>query len=99
MLTGNQLLLPLQAQQLGRSYTGRVLMHVEITVRHTLNGQLVSPPCSADIQRLCIGELPILVGSALCHTASTSPMSCYFIVNGQCKVIVSQEKPCDPQQG
>ena len=33
----------------------------------------------------------MLVGSCLCHSP-TSSLSSYFIVNGQCKVIVSQER-------
>ena len=39
---------------------------------------------------LCIGEVPVLVGSALCNGRPHYTTACYFIVNGQCKVIVSQ---------
>lgn len=38
-----------------------------------------------------MGEVPVLVGSCLCHRPQQS-LSSYFIVNGQCKVIVSQER-------
>ena len=41
MLNPSQIILPLQAQQLGRSYTGRLLVHVEIGVKQTVAGQVV----------------------------------------------------------
>lgn len=110
MLNANQILLPLQAQQLdpapvcwwwsankrepavGRSYTGRLLVNVEISVKQTLHRVVVQQQV-ADIKDLCIGEIPILVGSVLCHqrhrTGDASP-SCFFVNNGQAKVIVSQ---------
>lgn len=40
MLNNNQIMLPLQAHQLGRSYNGRLLVHVEISVKQTINGQV-----------------------------------------------------------
>lgn len=49
----------------------------------------------ADIQNLNIGELPVLVGSVLCHSPiqhQPNTSSCFFIVNGQTKVIISQER-------
>ena len=134
MLTESQpqILLPLQAQQLGRSYNGRILVNVEINTQACL---LSYPPCpmtgdgryvgclrffafvpkvslvtdnwsldkrmlddiksstgeeavqqfQADIQDLCVGEIPVLVGSCLCHqpvqraTCTGAPVS-YFIV-------------------
>lgn len=158
---GNRILMPSQAQQLTRSYTGRLLVNVEITVREIAPPPLPTPsdasatPRSpdggaaddlmevdnqqppgkdeepvatqpppppvprvhqADIRDLCIGDIPILVllvvragfpyrttrpppGSVLCHqpvpphcrsTAATN--AAYFIVNGQSKVIVAQER-------
>jgi hypothetical protein len=41
--------------QLGRSYTGRLLVNVEISVRQTVNGQVVHQ-YSADVRDLCVGE-------------------------------------------
>lgn len=60
MLNNRQILLPMQAQQLGRSYNGRLLVHVEINVKQTVNGEVVHQ-YSADIQDLCVGEVPVLV--------------------------------------
>lgn len=104
MLNENQILLPLQAQQLGRScsgprnqnsapglHNGRILVHVEIVVRQTVGGEMVQQHV-ADIQKLCVGEIPVLVGSKLCYRHEKNPPASYFIVNGQCKVIVSQER-------
>ena len=105
MLTDNQeqVMLPLQAQQLGRSYNGKLLVNVEITVRDVANAEesprtagvretrAVAPELhQAEVQNLCVGEIPILVGSCLCHQSTapnhgsriTQPMP-YFIVNGR----------------
>jgi DNA-directed RNA polymerase beta subunit len=107
MLTESQpqILLPLQAQQLCKSYNGRLLVNIEIHVRVTTpsaeGGD--APPVvtmhEADIRDLCVGEIPALVGSCLCHQplppgARQTGGLCYFIVNGQSKVIVSQERLC-----
>lgn len=101
MLNNRQILLPMQAQQLGRSYNGRLLIHVEINVKQTVKGELVHQ-YTADIQDLCVGEVPVLVNSVLCHRPAPVPPACFFIahgiqtnepvssVNGQCKVIVSR---------
>ena len=80
MLTENQpqILLPLQAQQLGRSYNGRLLVNLDITVRE-VTGAAVPPQLHhTDVRDLCVGEIPVLVtrcapgarlsaGSVLCH--------------------------------
>ena len=96
MLNANQILLPHQAMQLGRSYNGRILVNIEISVRTTHPGEGAPPPqqLTADIHEMCIGELPVLTGSCLCHRprAADNGTSCFFIVSGQCKVIVSQER-------
>lgn len=105
-LTDNQILLPLQAQQLTKSYNGRILIDVEITIKST--GPAGQPfENQADVRGLCIGEIPVLVGSCLCHrplperpsaaapptdAASADSIAAYFIVHGQNKVIVSQER-------
>lgn len=92
MLHTSQLMLPLQAQQLGRSYNGRLLVHLEIVVKQTVAagetprsvcvlpsaGQVVQQ-FSADIHDMCVGEVPVLVGSCLCHRPPGA-LSCYFIV-------------------
>ena len=103
MLHSNQILLPLQAQQLNRSYNGRLLLNVEIIVKQITNNDVIQQ-YAADVQDLCVGigcfffwrrhpteEIPVLVGSCLCHRRANDNM-CFFIVNGQCKVIVSQEQ-------
>lgn len=93
-LTKHQILLPLQAQQLSRSYNGELIVDVDITIRSSgANGQTYEN--QADVRDLCIGEVPILVGSTLCHRPVQRPnedATCYFIVKGQPKVIVSQER-------
>lgn len=92
MLTDHQILLPLQAQQLGRSYNARLLLNVDISIRETApNGEKANVH-QADICDLCVGDIPVLVGSVLCHqavTQSSAGNACYFVVNGQTKVIVS----------
>ena len=104
MLNHNQILLPIQALQLGRSYNGRILVNVDISVRQSMHGETVQQ--YADIHEMCIGELPVLTGSCICHRPRGSPgavatgeSSCFFIVSGQCKVIVSQERPADEGGG
>ena len=95
MLTESQpqILLPLQAQQLCKSYNGRLLVNVQITLRVTTpaaepEGAPVVAVHEADVQDLCIGEIPVLVGSCLCHqplapgTSQPGAIS-YFIVNGR----------------
>jgi hypothetical protein len=89
MLNASQLMLPLQAQQLARSYNGRMLVHVEITVKQTVDAQpddgarLPAAPnqvvqqFAADIHDMCMGEIPILVGSSLCHRPAGA-QACYF---------------------
>ena len=49
-------MMPLQAQQLSRSYNGRLLVNLEITVRDSASepNQLYN----AEINDLCIGEIP-----------------------------------------
>lgn len=91
MLNASQIILPLQAQQLGRSYTGRLLVDVVITVKQTVNGEVVQQ-FTTDIKDVCVGEIPVLVGSAVCHRVLPGAASCFFIVNGQSKVLVSQEQ-------
>lgn len=44
MLNNNQIMIPLQAHQLGRSYNGRLLVHIEIAVKQTINGQVTHSP-------------------------------------------------------
>ena len=113
MLNPSQIVLPLQAQQLGRScLRGRpppapAPPHrpparargdprqadgggpggPAVRRRHPQSLHGPGPPPSGPSLR--IGEVPILVGSALCHRPNGS-LSSYFIVNGQCKVIVSR---------
>ena len=132
MLNPSQIILPLQAQQLGRSYTGRLLVHVEVrtvaadATKRSWCGSVSSKrwqarSCSSSLPistnrpavthparrapNLCIGDVPVLVGSCLCHNP-TGSLSSYFIVivgccgythpmpspNCQCKMIVSQER-------
>lgn len=55
MLNANQILLPMQAQQLGKSYTGRLLVNVEISVKQTVNRQVVQQQV-ADIKDLWAGS-------------------------------------------
>lgn len=88
MLTDNQILLPLQAQQLGRSYNARLLLNIEISIRESGSENTHQ----ADIHDLCAGDIPVLVGSVLCHQSLNcqSGCACYFVVNGQTKVVVSQ---------
>ena len=59
MLTESQpqILLPLQAQQLGRSYNGRVLMNVEIIVRETCRGPEDSAPQQVRVHHADIHDL------------------------------------------
>lgn len=117
---------PLQAQQLFRSYNGRLMVNVHITVKETTTDTVsaigmwwilnvfyghhfpglepVVHQFQSDIHDLCIGEIPILVGSIMCHTdisqqkkanSTVDPLSgCYFIINGQAKVIVNQPMHC-----
>ena len=97
MLTDNQILLPLQAQQMGRSYNARLLLNLDISIRETATGDEGANVHQADIRDLCVGEIPVLVGSTLCHQSikthgNTCGNACYFVVNGQTKVIVSQER-------
>jgi hypothetical protein len=81
MLTEHQILLPLQAQQLGRSYTGRLLVNVDITVREVGESGGVPRVHHTDVRDLCIGEIPVLVGSCLCHQpVSTVGSVAHFIV-------------------
>jgi DNA-directed RNA polymerase beta subunit len=92
MFTDHQLLLPLQAQQLGRSYNARLLLDVEISIRETGTGDIPGRIHQADIHELCVGEIPVLVGSVLCHqpfNRQSGTNACYFVVNGQSKVVVS----------
>lgn len=93
MLTDHQLLLPLQAQQLGRSYNARLLLNVEISIRETGTSESAGRTHQADIHELCVGDIPVLVGSVLCHqplNRQSGTNACYFVVNGQTKVVVSQ---------
>jgi DNA-directed RNA polymerase beta subunit len=93
MLTDNQILLPLQAQQMGRSYNARLLLNVDIAIRETAQIGEKANTHQADICDLCVGDIPVLVGSVLCHQSATQSAggnACYFVVNGQTKVIVSQ---------
>lgn len=92
MLTENQpqILLPMQAQQLGRSYNGRLLVNVEIGIKLSTPEEGVHRH-DADIRDLCVGEIPVLVGSVMCHQPPAPGRNvAYFIVNGQNKVIVSR---------
>ncbi len=114
-LTKHQILLPLQAQQLSRSYNGDLIVDVDITIRSSSSAAAATataatavggsgppppPPTyehQADVRGLCVGEIPVLVGSALCHRPvphnhNNEDATCYFIVKGQPKVIVSQER-------
>lgn len=86
-----QIMLPLQTQQLGRSYTSRLLVNVEIFAKEVVPDGGGPQTHHADIRDLCIGDIPVLVGSCLCHQPNSGHMS-HFIVNGQNKVIVSQER-------
>ena len=47
MLHTSQLMLPLQAQQLGRSYNGRLLVHLEIVVKQTVAAGETPRPVSS----------------------------------------------------
>jgi DNA-directed RNA polymerase beta subunit len=97
MLTDNQILLPLQAQQMGRSYNARLLLNLDISIRENTTDDNAANVHQADIRDLCVGEIPVLVGSTLCHQSikaqgNVCGNACYFVVNGQTKVIVSQER-------
>ena len=82
MLTEHQaqIMLPLQTQQLGRSYNGRLLVNIEIFVREVAADGGGTQTHHADIRDLCIGEIPILVGSCLCHQSGNGSMA-HFIVD------------------
>lgn len=77
-----QILLPLQCQQFARSYNGRLLVNVDIAVREGGAGNAPPQHYHAEIRDLCVaqgagdegrptpsagGEVPVLVGSCLCH--------------------------------
>lgn len=92
----NQILHPVYALQLCKSYNSRLMINVDILVKQCNNdGSILTQ--QAEIRDLCIGEIPVLLGSALCHKPITGRVqpgeACYFIVNGGPKVIVSQERP------
>lgn len=91
----NQVLQPSHALHLCRPYNSRVIIHIDIQIRH------VAPDGTTNLQQseicdLCIGEIPVLVGSVLCHRSialDCGPQAgdaCYFIVNGSPKVIVNR---------
>ena len=70
-----------------RSYNARIFINIEIAVKQVSDGVTVQQ--QADIHDLCIGELPVMVGSVLCHrpiprgeAIKSTGDACYFIVNG-----------------
>ncbi len=97
-LTDHQIMLPLQAQQLSKSYNGRLLIDVEVAIKTTNAATGETYENQADVRDLCVGEIPVLVGSCLCHRplgGGSAPSggglsASYFVVKGQTKVIVSR---------
>lgn len=83
----NQVLQPSHALHLCRPYNSRVIIHIDIQIRHVQPDETTTIQQS-EITDLCIGEIPVLVGSVLCHkrivpdSSLHAGESCYFIVNG-----------------
>lgn len=44
------------------------------------------------IKNVCLGRIPVMVGSDICHLKQQNNMKCYFIVKGAKKVICMEER-------
>ena len=93
------ILYPDIANRRNYSYTSNILIdiYIEIDILDELNNIIKLP--SKILHKIYIGKIPIMVGSKYCMTTKyNKSLKCkydiggYFIINGNEKVVISQEK-------
>lgn len=99
-------LLPSEARNRNLTYAGSLFVDIEYTYSHRGSDSEDKPEHVYE-SKVCIGKIPIMVGSKYCHLHGRSKSEraalneCpydrggYFIINGSEKVIVSQERPVE----
>jgi len=77
------------------SYSSLIFINILVTIKVIENESIINLP-SKKIENVLIGNIPIMVGSKYCsytlNNKKHNDMGGYFIINGNEKVIISQEK-------
>ena len=92
-----KLMYPNDARLRNLTYSSQLLIDLSIDIYSTTNGEKVLLN-NKELKKVNIGKIPIMVGSKYCTSHINSSGECdldlggYFLINGNEKVIVGQEK-------
>ena len=93
----SKLMYPQDARLRNLTYSSQLLIDINIEIYLNENGEKKMLN-SKDLKKINIGKIPIMIGSKYCNSGIDDENECkydlggYFIVNGNEKVIVGQEK-------